>query len=76
MMGMFANWVHADMSFGKKEYEFLSEIGIGPRNYGCYINGAWRGSGPVVSSVNPANNQVFLFILDLLVLLEYMQPQS
>ncbi|KAG6383853.1 hypothetical protein SASPL_156374 [Salvia splendens] len=46
------------MSFAKREYEFLKEIGLGPRNPGCYVNGAWQGHGPVVSSVNPADNQI------------------
>ncbi|KAH7857941.1 hypothetical protein Vadar_018113 [Vaccinium darrowii] len=45
------------MSFANKEYEFLKEIGLGPRNTGCYVNGVWKGSGPVITSVNPANNQ-------------------
>ncbi|XXG81654.1 hypothetical protein AAC387_Pa09g2235 [Persea americana] len=40
-----------------KEHQFLAELGLGPRNPGCYIGGVWRGSGPVVSSTNPANNQ-------------------
>ncbi|XP_078444258.1 aldehyde dehydrogenase 7B4 [Wolffia australiana] len=40
-----------------KEYQFLSELGVGPRNPGCYVNGSWRGDGPVVVSFNPANNQ-------------------
>lgn len=48
------------MSSMKKEYEFLKEIGLGSRNLGCYINGLWQGNGPVISSVNPANNQVWL----------------
>ncbi|CAA7401233.1 unnamed protein product [Spirodela intermedia] len=39
-----------------KEYQFLSELGLGPRNPGCYANGTWRGDGPVVGSYNPANN--------------------
>ncbi|KAL7113998.1 hypothetical protein ACP275_04G094100 [Erythranthe tilingii] len=47
-----------DMSFGRKDYEFLKEIGLGPQNLGCYVNGVWLGNGPVVSSVNPADNQV------------------
>ncbi|URE33167.1 Aldehyde dehydrogenase family 7 member [Musa troglodytarum] len=34
--------------FGRKAYEFLSELGLGPRNPGCYVNGAWTGGGPVV----------------------------
>ncbi|GFP88707.1 aldehyde dehydrogenase family 7 member a1 [Phtheirospermum japonicum] len=46
-----------EMSFGKKEHGFLKEIGLGPRNLGCYINGVWQGNGPVVSSVSPADNQ-------------------
>lgn len=50
------------MGFGKKEYAFLEEIGLGPRNPGCYVNGSWKGSGPLVSSVNPANNQVLLLL--------------
>ncbi|MQM09459.1 hypothetical protein Taro_042331 [Colocasia esculenta] len=41
-----------------KEYQFLSELGLGPRNPGCYVNGVWRGGGPVVASHNPANNQI------------------
>lgn len=41
-----------------KEYEFLTEIGIEPRNSGAFVNGVWKGSGSVVSSVNPANNKV------------------
>ncbi|KAH0453832.1 hypothetical protein IEQ34_018156 [Dendrobium chrysotoxum] len=45
------------MGFLRKEYQFLSEIGLGPRNPGCYLNGSWRGSGPLVASLNPANNE-------------------
>lgn len=44
-----------------KEHQFLSELGLGPRNPGCYVAGVWRASGPVVSSTNPANNQVRVF---------------
>ncbi|KAI3803336.1 hypothetical protein L1987_31486 [Smallanthus sonchifolius] len=44
------------MSFAK-EYEFLTAIGIEPRNSGSFDGGAWKGSGSVVSSVNPANNK-------------------
>ncbi|KAI7985146.1 Aldehyde dehydrogenase family 7 member B4 [Camellia lanceoleosa] len=51
------NFVYTEMSFSKKEYEFLKEIGVGPNNLGCYVNGAWKASGPVVTSINPANNQ-------------------
>ncbi|KAE7998431.1 hypothetical protein FH972_002976 [Carpinus fangiana] len=45
------------MGFAKKEYEFLAEIGLGPENLGGYVNGAWKATGSVVSSVNPSNNQ-------------------
>ncbi|GLT56034.1 hypothetical protein SLA2020_291070 [Shorea laevis] len=45
------------MSFERKEYEFLSEIGLSSSNLGCFVNGTWKGNGPVVSSLNPANNQ-------------------
>ncbi|BFG39591.1 hypothetical protein CerSpe_258650 [Prunus speciosa] len=45
------------MGFAKKEYEFLSEIGLGPENPGGFINGKWKASGPVISTVNPSNNQ-------------------
>ncbi|XP_042488147.1 aldehyde dehydrogenase family 7 member B4-like [Macadamia integrifolia] len=45
------------MGFARKEYEFLKELGLGPHNPGSYVNGKWKGSGQVVSSVNPANNQ-------------------
>lgn len=47
-----------------KEHQFLSELGLGPRNPGCYVNGTWRGSGPVVSSSNPANNQVIAEVVE------------
>jgi aldehyde dehydrogenase family 7 protein A1 len=46
------------MGFARKEYEFLSEIGLSSRNLGCYVDGTWKANGPVVTSVNPANNQV------------------
>ncbi|MFS7992180.1 putative aldehyde dehydrogenase (NAD(P)(+)) [Helianthus anomalus] len=45
------------MSCFAKEYEFLTEIGIEPRYYGSFVDGYWKGSGSVVSSVNPANNK-------------------
>lgn len=45
------------MGFAKKEYEFLSEIGIEASNPGCFVNGVWKGNGGVVSSVNPSTNQ-------------------
>ncbi|XP_024017132.1 aldehyde dehydrogenase family 7 member A1 [Morus notabilis] len=41
----------------KKEYEFLKEIGLGSVNLGGYVNGEWKASGPVISTVNPSNNQ-------------------
>ncbi|KAG6528322.1 hypothetical protein ZIOFF_010475 [Zingiber officinale] len=41
--------------FGRKAYEFLSELGLGPRNPGCFVNGAWRGSGPVIAEVMEAS---------------------
>ncbi|CAN6478710.1 unnamed protein product [Victoria cruziana] len=44
-------------NFGKKEYQFLRELGLAPRNLGCYGGGVWMGHGPIVTSVNPANNQ-------------------
>ncbi|KAB5564013.1 hypothetical protein DKX38_004067 [Salix brachista] len=46
------------MVFARKEHEFLSEIGLSSRNLGCYVDGTWKANGPVVTSVNPANNQV------------------
>ena len=46
------------MGFAKKEYEFLGEIGIEARNPGCFVNGVWKGNGPLVSSLNPSTNQV------------------
>lgn len=52
------------MGFSRKEYQFLNELGLRPRNPGCFVDGGWRGSGPVVSSHNPANNQVFVFGFD------------
>ncbi|KAG6501080.1 hypothetical protein ZIOFF_040948 [Zingiber officinale] len=52
--------------FARKEYEFLSELGLGPRNPGCFVNGAWSGSGPVVASLNPTNNQASSFFPSIL----------
>lgn len=46
------------MGFEKREYEFLSDIGLSTENPGCFVNGTWKARGSVVSSVNPANNQV------------------
>ncbi|XP_065866936.1 aldehyde dehydrogenase family 7 member B4 [Euphorbia lathyris] len=45
------------MGFARKEYEFLSEIGLSERNLGCYVNGTWKANGPVITTSNPANNQ-------------------
>ncbi|KAE8715095.1 Aldehyde dehydrogenase family 7 member A1 [Hibiscus syriacus] len=45
------------MGFSRKEYEFLSEIGLSSSNLGCFVNGIWKGNGPTISTVNPANNQ-------------------
>ncbi|CAH9099131.1 unnamed protein product [Cuscuta epithymum] len=45
------------MSFAKQEYAFLKELGIGPTNLGCYVNGAWKAGGHTISTVNPANNE-------------------
>ena len=47
-----------EMGFEKNEYEFLKEIGLGLENLGGYVNGKWRASGPLTSTVNPSNNQV------------------
>ena len=55
------NWVIAGMSFAKKEHEFLRDIDLGPKNEGCYVAGKWQAHGPLVSTVNPADNQVFFF---------------
>ncbi|KVH92900.1 Aldehyde dehydrogenase, conserved site-containing protein [Cynara cardunculus var. scolymus] len=53
----------ADMGFSK-EYEFLTEIGIEPKNSGSFVNGTWKGSGSVVSSVNPAKNQTIAEVVE------------
>lgn len=45
------------MGFQKKEHEFLKEIGLGSENLGGYVNGEWKASGPIISTVNPSNNQ-------------------
>ncbi|KAF3439699.1 hypothetical protein FNV43_RR17977 [Rhamnella rubrinervis] len=39
------------------EYGFLKEIGLGSENIGGYINGKWKATGPVISTVNPSKNQ-------------------
>ncbi|KAJ7979234.1 Aldehyde dehydrogenase [Quillaja saponaria] len=45
------------MGFEKKEYEFLREIGLDSNNTGSFINGQWKSSGSVITSLNPSNNQ-------------------
>ncbi|KAG6792227.1 hypothetical protein POTOM_001370 [Populus tomentosa] len=52
------------MSFARKEYEFLSEIGLSSRNLGCYVDGTWKANGPVVTSLNPANNQAIAEVVE------------
>ncbi|KAI4381828.1 hypothetical protein MLD38_007865 [Melastoma candidum] len=52
------------MSFARKDYEFLRDIGISPRNSGCYVNGSWKAHGPLVSTLNPANNQVIAEVVE------------
>jgi aldehyde dehydrogenase family 7 protein A1 len=47
-------------SFAKKEHQFLAELGLAPRNPGSFACGAWGGSGPVVTTTNPTNNEVRL----------------
>lgn len=47
-------------SFARKEHQFLAELGLAPRNPGSFACGAWGGSGPVVTSTNPTNNQARL----------------
>lgn len=38
-------------------FEFLKEIGIGSENLGGYVNGEWKASGPVITTVSPSTNQ-------------------
>ncbi|KAK4837344.1 hypothetical protein QYF36_004719 [Acer negundo] len=52
------------MGFAKKEYEFLSEIGLSAENLGCYVNGKSKANGPAVSSVNPVNNQTIAKVVE------------
>uniref|UniRef100_A0A6N2K4U8 Aldehyde dehydrogenase family 7 member A1 n=1 Tax=Salix viminalis TaxID=40686 RepID=A0A6N2K4U8_SALVM len=52
------------MGFARKEYEFLSEIGLSSRNLGCYVDGTWKANGPVVISLNPANNQAIAEVVE------------
>jgi len=39
-----------------EKYPFLKELGLEPVNLGVY-NGSWSGSGEVITTVNPANNE-------------------
>eukprot|EP00262_Sarcandra_glabra_P005543 TRINITY_DN1723_c0_g1_i1.p1 TRINITY_DN1723_c0_g1~~TRINITY_DN1723_c0_g1_i1.p1 ORF type:complete len:509 (-),score=85.18 TRINITY_DN1723_c0_g1_i1:273-1799(-) len=52
------------MGFARKEYEFLAELGLSHRNQGCFVGGKWRGNGPVVESVDPANNQTIAEVVE------------
>ncbi|XP_068663687.1 aldehyde dehydrogenase family 7 member A1 [Aristolochia californica] len=52
------------MGFARKEHQFLTELGLRPRNPGCFVNGVWRGNGPVVVSSNPANNQIIAEVVE------------
>jgi aldehyde dehydrogenase family 7 protein A1 len=45
------------MGSANNEYEFLSEIGLTSHNLGSYVAGKWQANGPLVSTLNPANNQ-------------------
>jgi aldehyde dehydrogenase family 7 protein A1 len=47
----------AEMGSANNEYEFLSEIGLTSHNLGSYVAGKWQANGPLVSTLNPANNQ-------------------
>ncbi|KAJ4893779.1 Mitochondrial outer membrane protein porin 3 [Raphanus sativus] len=47
-----------EMGSARKEYEFLSEIGLSSHNLGNHVGGKRLGNGPVVSTLNPANYQV------------------
>ncbi|KAL4195758.1 hypothetical protein AMTRI_Chr04g242680 [Amborella trichopoda] len=51
-------------STGKREYQFLKELGLGSRNFGCFANGVWKGNGPTVTSLNPANNQAIAEVVE------------
>ncbi|KAL6655505.1 hypothetical protein ACP70R_006331 [Stipagrostis hirtigluma subsp. patula] len=51
-------------SFARKEHQFLAELGLAPRNPGSFASGAWGGSGPVVTSTNPTNNQVIAEVVE------------
>ena len=64
--------VMAEMGFERKEYEFLSEIGLSSSNLGCFVNGTWKGGGPMISTVNPANNQVLILWMCLFMLCDLL----
>ncbi|GJN33884.1 hypothetical protein PR202_gb22512 [Eleusine coracana subsp. coracana] len=51
-------------TFARKEHQFLAELGLAPRNLGAFFCGSWAGSGPVVTSTNPANNQVIAEVVE------------
>lgn len=51
-------------SFAQKEHQFLTELGLAPRNPGAFVCGAWGGSGPTVTSTNPTNNQVIAEVVE------------
>ncbi|KAK9014157.1 hypothetical protein V6N11_005326 [Hibiscus sabdariffa] len=53
-----------EMGFSRKDYEFLTEIGLSSSNLGCFVNGTWKGSGPTISTVNPANNQKIAEVIE------------
>lgn len=46
----------------KPEYAFLRELGLERTNSGVY-NGAWKGSGPVVKSIDPATGDVIAEVI-------------
>lgn len=39
------------------QYPFLRELGLSEDNNGCYRNGEWVGSGPVVTATSPSDNK-------------------
>jgi hypothetical protein len=51
-------------AFAKEEHQFLAELGLAPRNPGSFACGAWGGSGPVVTSTSPTNNQVIAEVVE------------
>jgi aldehyde dehydrogenase family 7 protein A1 len=42
----------------KTKYGFLSELGLQEENQGVFDGQEWKGSGPVVESLSPSNNEV------------------